>query len=340
MVGPSFSKCLQCKTLSKVLLALSVFSLFAMQAAPGRGVARDTTTAHAAPKSERLVEFTPDEVTFQNVPVGDTYTQTVRITNLAEGTLQIRKISTSNADLQITGILLPVVVAHGTSESFTISFKPKGERCKDGQISIFTSSSNAPMVLAVKASTVKVQSELTASEGAVDFEDVAVGGAGKQEVALTNSGTSDLTIAGISATGAAFSVSGATSVRLAPGQSVSVEVNFAPKSAGRESGELTISGTDGGPLALISLAGTAAESSRSAVRLSWEESPVKVAGYVVYRSADSSGPYTRISQAATSEFVDTGLAAGHTYYYGVASLDANQVESEYSSPISATVPEG
>src|SRR6266576_4509633 len=117
MVGTRFSKCLQRKSLSKIVLAVSA----------GRGVAKGTTPAASAPKSERLVEFTPDVVTFQNVPVGDTYTQAVRITNLAEGTLQIRKISTSNADFQVTGILLPVVVAHGTSENFTISFRPKGE---------------------------------------------------------------------------------------------------------------------------------------------------------------------------------------------------------------------
>jgi len=61
----------------------------------------------------------------------------------------------------------------------------------------------------VRASTIKVQTELTASEAAVDFEDVVGGGVGTQEVALTYSGTSDLTIAGISAIGAAFSVSGA-----------------------------------------------------------------------------------------------------------------------------------
>jgi len=88
----------------------------------------------------------------------------------------------------------------------------------------------------VRTSTVKVQTELAASEAAIDFEDVAVGGVGKHEVALTNSGTRDLTIAGMSATGAAFSVPGATAVRLTPGQSVSVEVNFAPKSAGRQTG--------------------------------------------------------------------------------------------------------
>src|SRR5712671_7641305 len=118
MVGTRFSKCLQRKSLSKSLswavLAVSAFSLFAAQVTAGRGVAKGATAAASAPQSERLVEFTPDVVTFQNVPVGDTYTQAVRITNLAEGTLQIRKISTSNADFQVTGILLPVVVAHGT----------------------------------------------------------------------------------------------------------------------------------------------------------------------------------------------------------------------------------
>jgi len=76
-----------------------------------------------------------------------------------------------------------VVVAHGTNESFTISFRAKGESRKDGQISIFTSSGDAPVVLTVRASTIKVQTELTASEAAIDFEDVAVGGVGKQGTA-------------------------------------------------------------------------------------------------------------------------------------------------------------
>ncbi len=84
MVGTRFSKCLQRKSLSKIVLAVSAFSLLAAQVTPGRGVAKGTTAAASAPKSERLVEFTPDVVTFQNVPVGDTYTQAVRITNLAD----------------------------------------------------------------------------------------------------------------------------------------------------------------------------------------------------------------------------------------------------------------
>lgn len=339
MVGTCFSKCVQRKGLSKILLPLLAFSLFVRPAVASFFVETSTTKGVPSASLEGLVEFTPAEVTFQDVPVGETYTQNVRITNLREDTLQIRKIITSNANLQITGILLPVVVAHGTSESFTISFRPTGESHTDGQISIFTSSGDVPVVLRVRGSTVKAQSELTASEAAIDFEDISVGGAEKQEVVLTNSGARDLTISAMSVTGTGFSVSGPTAVRMTPGQSFAVEVNFAPKSAGHQSGQLRICSAGGNSVLILPLGGTAADSSRTVVKLHWEESPVSVAGYIVYRSADSSGPYMRISQAAIPEFVDTGLAVGHTYYYVVTSINADQVESEYSSPICATVPD-
>lgn len=340
MVGVRFSKCLRCESLSKAFSVALVFCFFAGPAAVGRGTPRGTTAGGPLVASESLMKFTPEAVTLQDVPVGDTYSQTVRITNIGEGTLRIKKISTSDANLEVKGIFLPVVVAHGTSESFTISYRPKKEGRADSRISVFTSASDAPAIIMVSASTVSLQTELTASEAAIDFEDVAVGGTGKHEVSLTNSGTRDLMISAVSVTGQDFSVSGATATRLNPGQSVTVGVTFAAKNAGRQSGQLTISTSEGGSRVVISLTAMGAESSRSSVKLKWEESPVTVAGYVVYRSADSSGPYTQISQAATSEYVDTGLAAGHTYFYVVTSLDSDAVESEFSPPISATVPEG
>jgi hypothetical protein len=340
MVGVRFSKCLRCKSLSKAFSVALVFCFFAGPAAAGRGTPRGTTARGPLVASESLMKFTPEAVTFQDVPLGDTYRQTVRITNIGEGTLRINKISTSDANIQVKGIFLPVVVAHGTSENFTICYRPKKEGRADSQISIFTSAGDAPAIITVSASTVALQTELTASEAAIDFEDVAVGSTGKQEVSLTNLGTRDLMISAVSVTGQDFSVSGATATRLNPGQSVTVGVTFVPKSAGQQSGQLTISGTNGGSLLLIPLTAKGAESSRSAVKLNWEESPVTVAGYVIYRSADSSGPYMRISDASAPEYVDTGLAAGHTYFYVVTSLDSDAGESEFSPPISATVPEG
>jgi hypothetical protein len=340
MVGERRCNCLIWGRLSKAFVFLSVFTVLTVQAAVGH------STTKAAPKhlpstaAPELMEATPDVVSFVNVPVGDTYTQTVRLTNRGEGTLQIKKITASSPDFRITGILLPVVVAHGTSESFTIAFRGKAEGLAEGRISVLMSSSDAPLVLKVKASTSASQSDLTASEAAMDFEDVATGNLGKKEVLLTNAGNRDLTISGISVSGRDFSVSGATAVKLTPGQNVSVDVKFAPKNAGRQTGYLTVTSAEGTSLLTIPLTATGARSSPSAITLNWEESPVNVAGYVVYRAAESAGPYTRISEAVPSgAYVDTGLAAGHTYYYVVTSLDADQVESEYSPQISATVPE-
>jgi hypothetical protein len=288
------------------------------------------------------MEVTPNAVSFADVPVGDTYTQTVTITNANEGTLQIKKITASRADFQITGIILPVVVAHGTSQSFTISYRAQAEGRTEGEVSILTNSGDLPLVIPVKASSEAGQKELTASEAAVDFEDVAVGSAGKKELVLTNSGNRDLRISGITTSGARFSVSGTTAVNLSPGQNVSVDLNFEPKSAGRQTGSLMVASAEGGSLLTIPLTASGAASSQSAIKLNWEESPIAVAGYMVYRSAEPSGPYTKVSSSAvpSPEYTDTGLAAGHTYYYVVTSLDSDQVESEYSAQITATVPEG
>jgi Abnormal spindle-like microcephaly-assoc'd, ASPM-SPD-2-Hydin len=339
MVGMVFCKCLNFSSLRGWLVALSGFVLFAVQAS-GHNPPNGTSKAAPAALASPAMEATPSAISFVDVPAGDTYSQTVRITNLNEGTLQIRKITTSSPDFRITGILLPVVVAHGTSQSFTISYHAKTEGRTVGQISILSNSGEAPLVLAVKASSAAGQAELTANASAIEFEDVAVGSSGKKELVLTNSGNRDLTISGISASGAGFSISGTTAVNLSPGQNVSLGVNFAPKSAGRQEGSLKVSSAEGSSLLTIALTASGAGSSQSTVKLNWEESPVTVAGYVVYRSAEASGPYMRVSSwpVPSSEYVDTGLAAGHTYYYVVSSLDEDQVESEYSTPISATVP--
>jgi hypothetical protein len=287
-----------------------------------------------------LVQAIPEAVSFVDVAVGETYTQVVRITNISEGVIQIKGITASNTDFRLSGILLPVVVAPGTSENLTISYRATAEGQREGEIGIVTSTGETALTLKVRALATVGQRELTASEAGINFEDVAVGSSTKKVLSLTNSGNRELRISGTSVSGTGFNVSGAGAVNLSPGQNITVDVNFTPKDTGRQAGSLIVSGAEGGSLLEIPLSGTGAASSQKAVRLNWEESPVSVAGYVVYRAADPSGPYTQVSSGpvASTEYVDTGLAAGHTYYYVITAVDANQGESEYSVPISATVP--
>jgi hypothetical protein len=310
---------------------------------PGRSNA-EAKPGDAITKNSRKVarstslEATPSAVSFLDVPAGATYSQSVKLTNVGEATLQIKQIEMSNVDFRVSGVMLPVVVAHGTSESFTIAYRGKREGNAQALVRILTNSGE--LVMGVKASGNKGSSELTANEAGIDFEDVGIGNVRRKEVILTNSGNRELSIERMSVAGQEFSVSGAGAVKLNAGQSVSVGIDFGPKSIGERSENFVVTSTAGETVLDLPIRGTGAASSDTAVRLNWEESPVSVAGYMVYRAAEPSGPYTRISSAAVSslEFVDTGLAAGHTYYYVVSSLGADDVESEYSSPIVATVP--
>lgn len=287
--------------------------------------------------SSAAVVATPESVSLVDVPVGDTYTQEVRLLNTGEATLQIKKITVSTA-FQVTGVMAPVVVAHGTSQTFTISYRPKAQQRVDGEVRIFTNLSEAPLVVKVRASSNAAQAELTASAANLAFEDVAVGNSTRKELSLRNTGNREVRLGKISTSGGDFTSSGAGAVNLAPGQEISLGVNFTPKSNGRQTGSLRISNESGGSLLEIPLVANGASAAQSTVKLNWEASPVSVAGYAIYRAADPTGPYTRISAVPSAEFIDTGLAAGHTYYYVVTALNPDDTESEYSEPISATVP--
>lgn len=291
----------------------------------------------ASPASAAVVA-TPESVSIINVPVGDTYTQEVRLLNAGEATLQIKRITVLNADVQVTGVMVPVVVAHGTSQTFTISYRPKAEESIDGEVRVYTDADEAPFVVKVRASSNAVQAELTASAASLAFEDVAIGSSSRKELSLRNTGNREVSLGGIFASGGDFSASDAGAVNLAPGQEISVGVDFTPKGSGRQTSSLRICDVRGGSLLEIPLVANGANTSQSTVKLNWEGSPASVAGYAIYRAADPTGPYTRISAVPSSEFIDTGLAAGHTYYYVVTALNPDDTESEYSEPISATVP--
>jgi fibronectin type 3 domain-containing protein len=65
-----------------------------------------------------------------------------------------------------------------------------------------------------------------------------------------------------------------------------------------------------------------------------------VAGYDVFRSEVSGGPYSKLDAnlVASDTYVDTTVLAGLTYYYVVTSVTSSGVQSANSAQASATVP--
>ena len=76
----------------------------------------------------------------------------------------------------------------------------------------------------------------------------------------------------------------------------------------------------------------------SSIRISWNAvNDPRVAGYGVYKSTASGGPYGSIASTQNTEHIDSNVVIGTTYFYVVTTIYDAQSESEYSVEASATM---
>lgn len=101
---------------------------------------------------------------------------------------------------------------------------------------------------------------LSLNESSLDFGNVQVGSSKSNSIALTNSSASDgpsVTFSQVTATGTGFGVTtAALPIVLAPGQSTTITVTFAPKTAGAATGSLSIAVDGASDPANVPLTGT------------------------------------------------------------------------------------
>ncbi|HTC64554.1 MAG TPA: immunoglobulin domain-containing protein [Candidatus Saccharimonadales bacterium] len=84
-------------------------------------------------------------------------------------------------------------------------------------------------------------STLVPSAASLAFGSVATGSSSSQTLKITNSGSTTVTISQATVTGSEFSfVGGMTSMAIAPGQSASIQVKFAPANASAATGSISI----------------------------------------------------------------------------------------------------
>jgi hypothetical protein len=160
-----------------------------------------------------------------------------------------------------------------------------------------------------------------------------------QSLTITSTGTAPLTLNSASVTGTGFSVSGATfPTTLNPGQSLMLQVQFDPTTAGTYSGQLTVASNVS--TRSIALSGTGAPHQ---VELSWSapsSSGNPIAGYNVYRALSGSQSFGRVnaSPEPATAYTDTAVQSGTTYVYLVKSVDSTGLESGPSNTTSVKIP--
>lgn len=184
---------------------------------------------------------------------------------------------------------------------------------------------------------------LSASATNLTFSNLVVGSTSKQSVTIANSGNSSVDVLNVSFSGAGFTPDGVSSgLILQAGQTATLNVTFAPATAGTVTGSITITSTASNPTLTIHLSGSSVSPSPHSVSLSWDAgaSISTVFGYNVYRSTVSGSSYVRMNSplVTNTQFTDSTVQSGKTYYYVVTAVDFSGMQSAYSSQAKASIP--
>lgn len=291
------------------------------------------------------VSVAPASINFGRVAIGGTASQSITVSNGNASSVTITKAGSTAAGVSVSGVTLPLVIPAGKQSTFDVVFAPKTAGALSGDVSVTSSASNTPNSVTLSGTAMAATALLTSSAPSLNFGNVTVGKTTSLSVTLTNAGNSNVTVSKVSVAGGSFSESGVSAgLILAPGQSATLDAIFSPGAAGSASGGVTVASNASNSPATISLLGDGAQASSGAgahsVTLTWSASASPVAGYDVYRSEISGGPYAKLDSTlvATDTYTDSTVQAGSTYYYVVTSLNSSGAQSADSAQVSATVP--
>ena len=206
------------------------------------------------------INLTPSTVSLGSVVTGSTNSRAVQITNSGTASLTISQATVAGTGFSLSGLALPQTLAPGQTGSFNVQYAPKTAGAVSGSISIVSNAPNSPSTVALSGTGVAGSYTMSLSPATVSFGSVNVGSSTTQNVQLSNTGNSSVTVTQIGSSGSGISVSGvATPVTIVPSQSVMLTVKYSPATSGATSGSVTVV-NDQGVNAVATVTGTGVES--------------------------------------------------------------------------------
>jgi hypothetical protein len=256
--------------------------------------------------------------------------------------LTVTGVIASGAGLSISGFSGSTLLNPGTSSTITVQFTPKTSGAFSGTVSVLTNTAAVTAALPVTGEVATANSVVSVGPSSLSFGTVSADKPVTQNVTLSNTGNTVVTVSSVKVSGTGFSVTGWSSpVQLATSQAITLGVVFDPSAPGNYTGGLTVASNASNSSVGVPLSGAVAQpSSAPKVALTWDASASAVSGYNVYRSTASAGPFTRLnaSLVAGLEYTDSNVAANATYFYVTTAVDSAGVESAFSNTAEAVVP--
>ncbi len=187
-----------------------------------------------------VITVTPSSLSFGVVKVGNNQSLPATMTNTGGSTLQVTQVTPTGTGFSVSGLSLPVTLAAGQSQGFTVVFTPKTAGNVTGNLAVANTGST-PTVNVVLTAGSATAGVLSPNPSSLDFGSVQVGGNQALPETLTNSGGTTVTVTQVTPSGTGYSVSGLNlPVVLTAGQGQAFSVIFTPTASGTSNGNLAI----------------------------------------------------------------------------------------------------
>ncbi|MGH9746655.1 MAG: choice-of-anchor D domain-containing protein [Candidatus Acidiferrales bacterium] len=268
----------------------------------------------------------PSSVSFGNIKVGQSGTQTVKLTNSGNVDLVVNSAQISGNGFGMSGLSLPATIHANQNTSFNVTFTPASAQGMTGTVKFTDNSPNSTQTLDLTGTGTSANSTLSANPGSFAFGNVTVGSNSTQSISLTNTGTASIAISQATAAGTGFSITGFSPVTLNAGQSTSFTAKFAPASTGSASGSVTVTSNATNPTLTIALSGTGAQG-----KLTANPASVNFGSQIVGSSA--SIPVTLTNTGTASVAISGGSASGSGF--SISGLAATTLSAGQSTSFAA-----
>jgi hypothetical protein len=170
----------------------------------------------------------------------------VTIQNSGQADVQISQISVTGAGFSVSGVAAPVTVPAGQSMALQSTFAPTAAGVASGAITVTSNTTNSTANVTLSGSGVGATYTMSLAPASLSFGNINVGSSATQNVQLSNTGNTSVTLTQIAASGSGISVSAvATPLTLAPSQGAVLTVRYSPMTSGATAGSVTVTNSYG-----------------------------------------------------------------------------------------------
>jgi hypothetical protein len=256
----------------------------------------------------------PSSLNFGSVQVGNNQVLSETLTNSGGSSITVTQANLTGTGFSVSGLNLPLILAAGQNQSFSVTFTPTSAGSSSGNLAIISDASNPTLNVSLSGNGLAAGA-LTPSPSSLSFGNVQVGNNQQIIETLTNSGGVNITVSQAAVTGTGFSMSGLNPpLLLTPGEHYAFSVTFTPPSSGNDTGSVSIVSNASNPNLAIPLTGTGTPV--PAGQLSVAPTSLDFGNVVVGTDAGLPGTLTANGQSVTvtagnltsSAFVLSGLS--------------------------------